>query len=77
MSLAGWAYQIGVQSARTFRAEADVKILEGRVVVHHERTDIHVSEEWRNEVRESLRRMEMKIDNLPCKGNNRECPEEN
>jgi hypothetical protein len=72
-SLSGWAYQIGVQATRTARTELDVKMLNDRILQHHERTDIHVSEEWRTEVRDVLRRMEDKMDRLPCKMFVRSC----
>ena len=67
VALTGWIYQLGVMSGRVSRNEVDTKVLEERMRLHHENTTIHVTEEWRNEIKANLARMESKVDELPCR----------
>jgi len=74
MAVLGWAYQLGYQGAKVTRSTQDIKtltedlkLISDRMVKHHEDRGLHTGEEWREEVRTSLTRLESKIDALPCK----------
>ena len=67
IALLGWAYQLGFMASRVTRGESDIRNLQERMTNHHERTDLHPSDEWRKEIRERFDRFDTKLDNLPCK----------
>jgi hypothetical protein len=64
VGMLGWVYQLGVQHARISQISDGLKLVELRMLAHHERTDIHVTEEWRRELRDLLVRLERKLDDL-------------
>lgn len=69
LALLGWAYQLGFQGAALRELSEAIKILQTRLTAHHEDISIHVSAEWRQEMREGLRALSEKLDRLASRVN--------
>jgi hypothetical protein len=70
VSIGGWIFTLGMLWAISRNNARRLEILEADMKKHHDDKSIHtdadIHKEFRAEIRESLKRMEDKIDKLPC-----------